>query len=65
MPPVRQAAFSIDRHRRGIENSWRYGKSNGPTEGLNKKIKDVKRLGFGAHTTSITSVRAPFWPVAP
>ena len=49
VPPVRQAAYSINLHRKGIENSWRYHKSNGPTEGLNKKIKDVKRLGFGAH----------------
>ena len=49
LPPIRQAAFSINTHRKGIENAWRYGKSNGPTEGLNKKIKDIRRLGFGAH----------------
>ena len=48
-PPVRQAAYSINIHRRGIENSWKFNKSNGPTEGLNKRIKDVKRMGFGAH----------------
>ena len=48
-PPIRQAAYSIRYHRRGIENAWRYHKSNGPTEGLNKKIKDVKRMAFGSH----------------
>ena len=35
---VRRAAHSINIHRTGIENAWRYGKSNSPTEGLNKKI---------------------------
>ena len=49
LPPIRQAASSISARRKGIENAWRYGKSNGPTEGLNKKIKDVRRMGFGAH----------------
>ena len=49
-PPVRQAASSIKIHRKGIENAWRYKKSNSPTEGLNKKIKDVKRMAFGAHS---------------
>ncbi len=49
-PPVRQAAHSIKIRRKGIENAWRYHKSNSPTEGLNKKIKDVKRLAFGAHS---------------
>ena len=48
-PPVRQAAASVKKRRKGIENAWRYHKSNSPTEGLNKKIKDVKRLAFGAH----------------
>lgn len=48
-PPIRRAAQSIRFHRKGIENAWRYGKSNSPTEGLNKRIKDVKRLAFGAH----------------
>ena len=47
---VRRAAHSINIHRTGIENAWRYGKSNSPTEGLNKKIKDCKRLAFGAHS---------------
>ena len=49
LPPIRQAAFSIRKHHTGIENSWRYDKSNGATEGLNKKIKDIRRMAFGAH----------------
>ena len=32
-----------------VENAWRYNQSNSPTEGLNKRIKDVKRLTFGLH----------------
>jgi transposase len=49
IPEVHQAARSIEVHRKGIENSWRYNKSNGPTEGLNRKIKDCRRMAFGAH----------------
>lgn len=48
-PPIRQAAHSIRYHRKGIENAWRFHKSNSSTEGLNKKIKDVKRMAYGAH----------------
>ena len=35
IPEIRQAAKSIEFHRKGIENSWRFKKSNGPTESLN------------------------------
>ncbi len=49
IPEIHQAARSIKAHRKGIENSWRYNKSNGPTEGLNRKIKDCRRMAFGAH----------------
>ena len=49
VPAIRQAANSIEIHRKGIENSWRYNKSNGPTEGLNRRIKDCRRMAFGAH----------------
>ena len=48
-PPVKQTAFSISKRRSGIECAWKYKKSNSPTEGLNKKIKDIKRAGFGMH----------------
>ena len=37
-------------YRSYILNAWRYGRSNGPCEGLNNKIKDVKRTMFGAHS---------------
>lgn len=49
IPEIRHAAKSIEIHRKGIENSWRFNKSNGPTEGLNRKIKDCRRMAFGAH----------------
>ena len=49
IPSIRQAAFSIRKRRKDIENAWKYKKSNGATEGLNKKIKDIRRMGFGAH----------------
>lgn len=49
LPPIKQAAYSINKRRNNIENAWRYKKSNSPTEGLNKRIKDVKRLAFGIH----------------
>ena len=49
LPPIRQAAYSIRKNRIEIENAWRYNQSNSPTEGLNKRIKDVKRLAFGLH----------------
>ena len=49
-PEVRKAALSIRLYRTGIENAWKYQKSNSPTEGLNKRIKDLKRHEFGAHS---------------
>ena len=49
VPEIEGAARSIKKHRRGIEDAWRFGKSNGATEGLNRKIKDCRRLAFGAH----------------
>lgn len=57
-PPISQAADSINRRRKNIENAWRYKKSNSPTEGLNKRIKDVKRLAFGAHDFEAFRLRA-------
>ena len=49
LPAIRRAAESIKKHRRGIEDAWKFSKSNGTTEGLNKKIKDCRRMAFGAH----------------
>ena len=49
-PSTRTAANTIRHHRQYIQNSWKYGKSNGPCEGLNKKIKDIKRNASGVHS---------------
>lgn len=47
---VHSAACTI-RHWRGyIQNSWKYEKSNGLSEGLNNKIKVLKRVAFGLHS---------------
>ena len=46
-PPIRQAAYSINKRRKGIENSWKYKKSNGVTESLNQKSKNIIRASFG------------------
>ena len=48
-PSTRSTANTIRHNRHYIENSFKYGKSNGPCEGLNKKIKDIKRNASGAH----------------
>lgn len=50
IPQLRRAVETIRKYRNGIENAWHYHKSNSPTEGLNKRIKDIKRLAFGAHS---------------
>ena len=46
---TRRCAGSIRRHRSYIQNSWKYGKSNGPCEGLNNRIKVLKRNCYGLH----------------
>jgi transposase len=49
-PSTRTVCNTIRHYRRYIQNSWKYGKSNGPCEGLNKKIKDIKRNASGEHS---------------
>jgi transposase len=49
-PGTRRCVNTIRHHRSYIQNSWRFGKSNGPCEGLNKRIKDIKRNGYGVHS---------------
>ena len=50
MEEIHSAACTI-RHWRGyIQNSWKYGKSNGLSEGLNNKVKVLKRVAFGLHS---------------
>ena len=47
---VRSAACTIRHWRRYIQNSWKYKKSNGLSEGLNNRIKVIKRVAFGLHS---------------
>ena len=56
--PLKQAVNSISLHRKGIENAWHYNKSNSPAEGLNRKVKDCRRLAFGAHSFENFRMRA-------
>ena len=49
-PELRTAAATIRKYRQGIENAWKFHKSNSPTEGINKRIKDLKRAEFGARS---------------
>ena len=46
---TRRCANTIRHYRSYIQNSWKYGKSNGPCEGLNNKIKILKRNCYGVH----------------
>jgi transposase len=49
-PKVRSVAHTIRRHKGYILNSFRYHKSNAPCEGLNNKIKVLKRNAYGFHS---------------
>lgn len=46
---IHSAACTIKHWRGYIQNSWKYQKSNGLCEGLNNKIKVLKRVSFGLH----------------
>lgn len=46
---TRRCANTIRHYRSYIQNSWKYGQSNGPCEGLNNKIKILKRNCYGVH----------------
>ncbi|MCR5012818.1 MAG: ISL3 family transposase [Lachnospiraceae bacterium] len=48
-PALRRSVHSIETHKRGIVNAWKYLKSNAHTESLNRDIKNVRRFAFGAH----------------
>ena len=47
---TRRCANTIRHYRSYIQNAWKYGKSNASCEGLNNKIKVLKRNGYGAHS---------------
>lgn len=50
IPELKTSVNTLYTYRSYILNAWRYKRSNGPCEGLNNKIKDVKRTMFGAHS---------------
>ncbi len=49
-PGVRRCVNTVRHYRSYIQNTWKYQKSNGPCEGLNKRIKDIKRNSYGVHS---------------
>ena len=44
---VRTVLQTLEKYLTQIENSFRYTLSNGPVEGINNKIKNIKRSGYG------------------
>lgn len=49
IPELEKLARSIRRWRGYIQNTWELCRSNGTCEGLNNKIKVLKRVSFGLH----------------
>lgn len=49
IPEVAQLAKCICHWRFEIYNTWQYGKSNSPAEGLNNNIKLLMRVSYGLH----------------
>ncbi len=50
VPEVEKTARSIRYWRHYLENTWVYKRSNSTCEGLNNKIKVLKRVCFGLHS---------------
>ena len=44
---VRTVLQTLEKYLDSIENSLKYTLSNGPVEGINNKIKNLKRSGYG------------------
>src|SRR5699024_7652522 len=44
---VRTVLMTLEKFIEPIENAFRYTLSNGPIEGINNKIKNLKRSGYG------------------
>ena len=44
---VRTVLQTLEKYLDPIENSFKYTLSNGPVEGINNKIKNLKRSGYG------------------
>ena len=49
-PGTKRCANTIRHNRTYIQNAWKYGKSNASCEGLNNRIKVLKRNEYGAHS---------------
>ena len=49
VPEIRSAAATLQHWRGYIQNSWKYGQTNGPCEGINNKVKVHKRISYGVH----------------
>ena len=47
IPEFKKCAATYVRWSKEIKNSFKYGYTNGPTEGFNNKIKVLKRVSFG------------------
>ena len=45
--PLKKLAFSLLAHAKGILNYFRYRITNGKMEGINNKIKTLKRQAYG------------------
>ncbi len=47
IPEMKRGARTLQRHREGIPNGYRYDKTNATAEGLNNSIKVMKRISYG------------------
>lgn len=47
MPEFRACVSALENWRKEILNAFKYGYTNGPTEGYNNKIKVLKRISYG------------------
>ena len=47
---IRHVAHTFRRNRNYIQNTWKYQRSNAVCEGLNNRIKVLKRNAYGQHS---------------
>ena len=58
--PFRRLAKTLERHRRGLLAYFRHRISTGPLEGLNNKIKVLKRQAYGFRDMEYFKLRLMF-----
>ncbi len=58
--PFRRLAKTLERHRRGLLAYFRHRISTGPLEGLNNKIKVLKRQAYGFRDMEYFNLRLMF-----